>query len=506
MDTNFYDVVVCGSELAGLVAAALLARRGFRVLLLGHDADRPSFEAGGFTLSRAPGLLPPLESQPVARILTELNCVQIIRRRAPLLSPGFQVVMPRHRFDVLGDRDQERPLFRRELEREFPADAETIAAALGRLSAVSQILDPLLSSELTLPPDGFWERREVGRLESMLPKPGTDLVAPLPAGHPMRAAIAAPGALSTAFGPADVGTVAEARAFDQARRGLHRLEGGYAGLQSFLVEKIETFAGERREKVVPAEIVFRRGRAAGIRVRPRDETIGCTHLIWAGAAQSLWPLCAEKPSRWGRDGAAGLRPACYRYGVSMLVTPDAIPEGMASRVFLIGDPSRPLLEDNALVVTVGQPAPRDPGRVPVWAECLVPAPAVDAGAGYVRALRGRVRKQLGKLFPFFPQQLLVMASPFDGLPPEIPGAAKPPAPIPPIAMPAVYSGEGPRTFDLAGLPHATGIKNLYVAGRENLPGLGVEGELVSAWGVARLVGGVNPKRATGRREVLLNEG
>jgi len=422
-------------------------------------------------------------------------------------------VMPRHRFDVLADRDGAAPSgpgqasFRRELEREFPADAEVAETALRRLSSVSQLLDPLLGSELTLPPDGFWERREVGRLESMLPKPGTDLLAPLPASHPLRAVAAAPGALSTAFGPADLGTVAEARAFDQARRGLHRLEGGYAGLHAFLLEKIETFAGERREKVVPAEVVFRRGRAAGIRVRPRDETIGCQHLIWAGAASALWPLCSEKPSRWGRDGGtSSLRAACYRYGLSMLVAPDAIPEGMGGRVFLIGDPARPLLDDNAICVTVGQPAPRDAGRIPVWAECLVPAPAVDAGPGYVRALRGRVRKQLHKLFPFFPQHLLVMASPFDGLPPEIPGAARPPAAVPPIAMPAVYSAEGPRALDVTGLPHATGIKNLFLAGRENLPGLGVEGELVSAWGVARLVAGTHPKRASGRREVLLNEG
>jgi choline dehydrogenase-like flavoprotein len=74
MDTNFYDVIVCGSELTGLVAAALLARRGLRVLLLGHDTDRPSFDAGGVMLSRAPAVLPPLDSQPVGRVLTELNC------------------------------------------------------------------------------------------------------------------------------------------------------------------------------------------------------------------------------------------------------------------------------------------------------------------------------------------------------------------------------------------------------------------------------------------------
>ncbi len=116
MDTNFYDVIVCGSELAGLVSAALLARRGLRVLLLGHDTDRPSFDAGGIALSRAPALLPALESQPIARVLTELNSVQVIRRRAPILSPGYQVALPRRRFDMLAEREPAR----RELEREFP--------------------------------------------------------------------------------------------------------------------------------------------------------------------------------------------------------------------------------------------------------------------------------------------------------------------------------------------------------------------------------------------------
>src|SRR4051794_8356962 len=155
MDTNFYDVVVCGGELTGLVAAALLGRRGFRVLLLGHDADRPSFDAGGFTLSRGPALLPPVDAAPLARVLKELNCIQIVKRRAPALSPGFQVALPRHRFDVTAGADG----LGRELAREFPADRAAIEAALGRMAAASALLDPLLATEITLPPDGFWERR-----------------------------------------------------------------------------------------------------------------------------------------------------------------------------------------------------------------------------------------------------------------------------------------------------------------------------------------------------------
>jgi phytoene dehydrogenase-like protein len=503
MDTNFYDVIVCGSELTGLVAAALLARRGLRVLLLGHDTDRPSFDAGGVMLSRAPAVLPPLDSQPVGRVLTELNCVQVVRRRAPVLAPGFQVALPHRRFDVLAEREPAR----RELTREFPDEVEIIEAAIDRMSATSGLFDPLLGTELTLPPDGFWERREVARLESLLPDPQADLLAPLPAGHPMRAALSVPGALSTAFTAAEVGTIGGARAFDQARRGLHRLEGGYAGLHALLLERLETFSGERREKVVPVEIVLKRGRAVGVRVRPRDETIGCQHLLWAGPAAEMLAICAEKPTRKGRDLATGLRVAGYRYGLSLLVAPEAIPEGMANRIFLIADPARPLQEDNAICVTVGQPAPRDPGRIPVWAECLLPAPAVDAGPGYVRSMRGRVRKQLARLFPFFPQHLLALGSPFDGLPSEgsASGAAKAPVAAAPIAMPVVYAAERPRALDVAGLPHATGIKNLFLAGRENLPGLGMEGELVSAWGVSRLVTGTQTKRDQ-RREVLLNEG
>jgi phytoene dehydrogenase-like protein len=503
MDTNFYDVIVCGAELSGLVAAALLARRGLRVLLLGQESDRPSFEAGGLTLSRAPALLPPLDAQPVARVLTELNCVQVVRRRAPVLTPGFQVALPRRRFDVLAEREPAR----RELAREFPNEVDLIEAAMDRLAATSGLLDPPLASELTLPPDGFWERREVARIEALLPPPGTDLLSPLPPGHPMRAALLVSGALATAFSPADAGTVAEARAFDQGRRGLHRLEGGYAGLHALLLERLEIFSGERRDKVLPVEIVLKRGRAAGIRVRPRDETIGCQHLIWAGPAAAMHALSGDKPSRKGRDPAAALRVSGYRYGISLLVTPDAIPEGMANRVFLIADPERPLLEDNAVAVTVGQPAPRDPGRVPVWAECVLPSLAVEAGPGYLRAMRGRIRNPLARLFPFLSQHLLALGSPFDGLPPEVPGAGKPLPAVAPIPMPAVYAAERPRALDLGVLPHATGIKNLWLAGRENLPGLGLEGELVSAWSVARLVtGGTAAKRDLRGRDVLLSEG
>jgi len=516
VDTNYYDVVVCGGELTGLVAAALLGRRGYRVLLVGSETDRPTFEAAGHELSRAPALLPPIATPTVARVLQDLNCVQIVKRRAPALAPALQVVMPHHRFDVGPDAEA----LGRELAREFGADRAAIEAALARVAQTSALVEPLLSTEITLPPDGFWERREVGRLESLLPKRGSDLYAPLPAQHPMRAVIAAPAMLAGAASPwalpRAAGNVGIARGFELARQGLCRFEGGYGALHALFREKLETFSGERREKLVPVEVVMKRGRVAGLRVRPRDETIGCEHLVWAGSAAALHAICAEKPPRRGASGGPGLHVEGYRYTVALLVGPEALPEGMGERVLLIGDPARPLVEENALAITVGQPAPRQPEHIPLWVECIVPAAPVDAGPGYLRALRGRVVERLETLLPFFRQHLVVLASPHDGLPPELPasaakpaakkGAATAPAPqMPMLPLAPVYAAEGDSPFDVAALPHATGIKNLYLAGLENLPGLGFEGELVSAWGVSRLIAGGQPRRDPLRREVLISE-
>ena len=67
----------------------------------------------------------------------------------------------------------------------------------------------------------------------------------------------------------------------------------------------------------------------------------------------MYRICGEKPARKGRDAATGLPVVAYRYGLSMLVGPEALPEGMGQRLLAVADPARPLVEDNALGVTVG---------------------------------------------------------------------------------------------------------------------------------------------------------
>ena len=506
MDTNYFDVVVYGSELTGLIAASLLGRRGLRVLLCGHDQVPPTFQAGPYLLSREPGTLPPPDSEPVARILRELGHSQIVRRRAPLAQPSLQFVFPNRRVEFSSNVDA----VLAELVREFPDDHATIEPVLARLRATSAILDPLLGSDMTLPPQGFWERRDVSRVQAQLPSSEMDLLAPLGPYHLIRAGISALGALASGFSPADLGSLVQARAYDVARRGFHRLA-TEADLRALFFDKLSTFSGEIREHVVPTELVWRRGNLNGLRVRPRNETIGFGHLIWAGSAASLVSLAGREAPRRLRETASAIRPACFRYTVCMLVRPEAIPEGMGARVIAVKDPAKPNLEENAFSITVGMPPPRHPNQIPIWLECLVSASASES-LGYLSVVRARMREELMRIMPFHDQHLLVVASPHDGLPPEI-GPASRAEPgergrlpgVQPTSMTPALSCDLQRMLGLGGAPHNTGFKNVYLASSENLPGLGREGQFVSAWGVSRLIAEPAQHRPGRKREILIEE-
>src|SRR5262245_4869931 len=240
MDTNFYDVIVCGGETGGLWAAALLARRGFRVLVLGHEPWSAAFDAGGVTLSAAPALLPPLDEAPTARVLKELDVTALMKRKTATSETPFRLLLPGQRLDLVRDP----AALERELARAFGAAGGSVGTVIERLRAAARLLDPLFASAIPLPPNGFWERREVGRLRSLLPKPTTDLFAPLPLEHPFRLMAASPAVHDAALVAHDVGPICEARAFEIARRGPLTFEGGLAGLQAMLFTRLETFGAD----------------------------------------------------------------------------------------------------------------------------------------------------------------------------------------------------------------------------------------------------------------------
>lgn len=132
MSLNFCDLLVLGSDLSGVMTATLLAKRGLNVLILDdEEEDEPG-----------PNLATGIGSRAFRSLLGKL---MIPDSRLAILHENkvsCQVVFPRHRVDLYTSR----PLFLKEIEREFPGEKEVLEELLQEIDALREnYLDEILS-------------------------------------------------------------------------------------------------------------------------------------------------------------------------------------------------------------------------------------------------------------------------------------------------------------------------------------------------------------------------
>jgi phytoene dehydrogenase-like protein len=362
----------------------------------------------------------------------------------------------------------------RELQRELPEQAAAIEQSLERAREVSQTLEALLQQEVTLPPDGFWDRRDLKRIAAQLPE-GGELPSPWTEGPASEVDLLA--ALPARFGSdlARPGRIAEARLADLHRRGTWSFDGGREALRALLCERVSAYSGEVRHDLRVRGLVARRGRVVAVGVGDRDETVGAGEVIAAMGAARLCELLSERPPERLAEAAEASAPL-HRYRLHLVAPLEALPDALAPLAFSVADPSRPLTGANAIALhtSAGQGA---------HATLTVEALAEDTSANGLAALRAALRAHVDRLLPFVDRHLAAVWSPHDGLPPE--GVAAPAAA--PAPMDPLWDFATPRLLGLCGAPHSTGVKGLSLASRQVLPGLGLEGELACGWIAARLV-------------------
>jgi phytoene dehydrogenase-like protein len=482
--TSFYDVVVLGGDLAATVAGAVLAHRGFRVLAAGLPVEE-RYTLGPYVLPRAPLAFVGLESPALKRVVAELNLVQLLRRRLEPNRPAYQLILPDHRIDVGDDVP-------REIARERPDAVAELDALIARIAETSTALESILAQDLILPPEGFWDRRDANRVGARLPDDDVDLGAPLPADHPLRAMLRLPAAFAGDL--AQPGAVACARLADLHRRGTFRLDGGREGLRTLLLERLKTHSGEVRPELQAQAIAVKRGRITGVVFAGKEGTVGCGHVICGMGSDRVAALVergGEKPPRRLADAAA-IRPAAHRYLLHLVAPLDALPDALARFAFALADPSAPLDGGNALALHLADGYGQ---HAVLSVEALVKDTSLEALA----RVRARVRAHLDAIFPFVDRHLLVVHSPHDGVAAERADGVTAPPPAP---MDRVWDIGGDRSLGVGGVAHGTGIKNLLLASRQVLPGLGVEGELAAGWGAARLVLAKERKRDLVKGAVL----
>jgi hypothetical protein len=115
-----------------------------------------------------------------------------------------------------------------------------------------------------------------------------------------------------------------------------------------------------------------------------------------------------------------------------------------------------------------------------------------------------VLSALGAVMPFLDRNLLAIDSPHDGLPPDVrDSGAKPEATWRPSAesMAVLASREQGAFLGVCGVPSRTDVRGLIVTGTQTVPGLGEEGEMLSALSVARIVTRTDRTKERLRREL-----
>jgi phytoene dehydrogenase-like protein len=504
---NFYDVIVIGTQLGPLLSAALLARRGFRVLLLGHDDLLPTYHWNRHHLNQEPFLLAGAETPAVRRILSELSLTQIFRQRSFRPDPAFQVVLPDHRLDFTSDGE----LFSREIEREFPEAQRAISAFYSAMDRCNVELDKMLGADLVLPPETFFERRDVTRAAMHNPFSRTrgpvPLFGDLPRHHPFRLAVEAQVRWSTHLDLPDEAPLALVRLHASWFRTSKAFDGGLAGFKALLRDRISTHSGDVRPDLRADRVAVRRGRVAGVRMAGQDEVTGCNFVIVGAESGELPRLVdVEQLGRKFNLSRAQVRPAWYRYTLNLVVEADVIPEGMASHVLFVSDTDQPLSEENCLHLEVTG-ASNDATRT-LCVGALLPA-ADCRDEAYVASLRERIMERMRWLVPFLDRHLLAIDSPHDGRPLQDLVNDKEvtlgnPWQRHPRHMAEVCLMDQPGPLGVTGLPHRTGLKNLLLASRHVAPGLGLEGEFLTAWGAADIVTRSDRRKKKFRRETWAN--
>ena len=459
-----YDACVLGGGVGGAAAGALLARRGFRVLLLDTGGRSPRAD-GGWLLPAGPSVQPATRTMPAAEaLLGEVGLSSDAARALEPLSPDLQLLLPRHRL-TLG-RDP--AALSAELRREWPAQAAELAAALAGLATASEAGGQFLRAAPPLPPagflDGFALRKalKVGAAAAGASRDDLTTRPPLGAllGHPLGAALTA---MSRFLGHLDgpPAPLALARLGGGVMKGLHRLGPGAASLEEALRRKIVETRGEVQgapgHPVRVESLALEGKRITALRLA--GSTDGALARAYVLAAPIAWllPLLPMAPAGRAQKALARLHPGRRLAGLHLVVRPEALPPGLGPAALVLAagdDPDGAVLLEIAPArcegKLVGPGHPPDPERlVSAW---TLAAP----GEGPDPAAAARLVAALEEALPFHDRHLVHRSGP--------------------VLSPHLLSVDAP-VLGVAGLPVRSPWKNLLLGNSEVVPGLGLEGEL-----------------------------
>jgi C-3',4' desaturase CrtD len=502
-------VVVIGAGIGGLTAGALLARRGYEVLMLDQalvpGGCASTFQRQGFTFDVGATQVAGLEPGGIHhRIFTELD---IPLPEATACDPACAVYLPGESAPINVWRDRDR--WQAERQRQFPGSEPfwQLLADLFHASWAFQSRDPVL------PPRNVWDCWQLVQAV----RPGTLLTLPhtfSTVGDALRGyGLASDRRLKTfldlqlkLYSQVDADETAllyaaTALSVSQAPQGLSHLHGSMQVLSDRLVAALERDGGKLLLRHTVEQIHTSAGTTAGkvTGVQIRNQKTGqvwtepADHVVANVTVQNLMQLLGDRAPQGYRQRVDKLPPASGACVIYLGVDDRAIPPDCPPHLQFLYDYDGPIGENNSLFVSVSRPGD---GRAPAGKATLIASSFTDPSLWWrtgdpssqsqtqnsYRDLKQRYTEQaiarLSQFFTLNEQTLLYQdaATPrtFARFTARDRGAV---------------GGIGQRlaTFGPFGFANRTPIQHLWLVGDSTHPGEGTAGVSYSALTVARQI-------------------
>ncbi|MCF4966797.1 C-3',4' desaturase CrtD [Nostoc sp. CMAA1605] len=387
VNQNKPRVVVIGAGIGGLTAAALLARRGYSVLILDQaivpGGCASTFKRQGFTFDVGATQVAGLEPGGIHhRIFSEL---EIDLPEATPCDPACAVFLPGESTPINVWCDPEK--WREERQTQFPGSEPfwQLMATLFNASWEFQGRDPVL------PPRNLWD---LGQLIQAV-RPNTLITAPftlstvgdalrwfgLGNDRRLRTFLDLQLKLYSQVSAEETALLyaATALSVSQLPQGLYHLQGSMQVLSDRLVQALEKDGGKLLMRHTVEQIKVENGQATAVVIRNQKTgevwTEAADHIVANVTVQNLVQLLGEKAPIGYKRRVEKLPPASGAFVVYLGVDASAVPYDCPPHLQFMYDADGVIGENNSLFVSVSHAGD---GRAPAGKATIIASSFVDA--------------------------------------------------------------------------------------------------------------------------------